>query len=140
MRETGRILKNDINGIEIEMNKGFACSGCSACFIDKNKAHVLRINQEIDVKPGELVEIEVQPAFAIKSAFLLFFMPLLMLILGYFLFMDYIHLWSMEMPYRGIFGAILGVIISFILVHLYDKRLQKNVSDPKIRIVKILGT
>jgi len=137
MRETGRILKKDGNGIEIEMNQGYACSGCSACFIDKDKGHILRIHQEIDVKPGELVEIEVQPAFAIKSAFLLFFMPLVMLVLGYFLFMYLIPIQTLEMPYRGILGAIFGLIFSFFLVYFYDRSLQKKDSDPQIRIVKI---
>jgi positive regulator of sigma E activity len=140
MRETGRILKTDQGGIEIEMNQGYACSGCSACFIDKNKAHILRVNQDIDVKPGELVEVEVQPTFAVKSALLLFLLPLLMLVMGYFLFMNYLPIPNIEMPYRGILGALLGLIISFFVVHVYDRHLQKKISDPKIRIVRILGT
>ena len=140
MREKGRILKKDSNSIEIEMNQGYACSGCNACFIDKDKGHILRINQEIDVKPGELVEIEVQPVFAIKSAILLFFMPLVMLVLGYFLSMISIPIQTVEMPYRGILGAIFGLILSFILIYFYDRYLQRRDSDHQIRIVKITGT
>jgi positive regulator of sigma E activity len=139
MRETGRILKKDANSIEIEMSQGYACSGCNACFIDKDKGHILRINQEIDVKPGEQVEVEVQPVFAIKSAMLLFFMPLVMLVLGYFIFMDLILIQTVEMPYRGILGAIFGLIFSFILIYFYDRYLQRNNSNPQIRIVKITG-
>jgi positive regulator of sigma E activity len=140
MRELGKILKSDENGIEISVNSGHACSGCNACFIDKNQRHILKIQQDIKVKPGEMVELEVQPVFAVKSALLLFLLPLLMLILGYYIFTNLLPASFIQMPYRGISGALLGILLSFSFVHLYDKHLQKAGQDTRIRIVKVVGS
>ena len=87
-----------------------------------------------------MVELEVQPVFAVKSAMLLFLLPLLMLIGGYYIFTNLLPADIIQMPYRGILGALLGILLSFSAVHFYDKHLQKAGQDTRIKIIKVVGS
>lgn len=126
MVERGIVIKNNEQGIDIQMQPSDACEGCSACFMDRNKLQTLHIDQNIAVKPGDMVEIEVQPGFAIRSAFLIFFLPLLMLVLGYYLLPAVVNIPGLNALYEGIIGAISTLLITYMGVHYYDRRLQKS--------------
>ena len=138
MIERGIVLKNDGQQVELEMHSGISCEGCSACFVDKDKRHILQIRQQLSLKPGELVELEILPEFAIKSALLIFLFPILMLLLGYYLFRDLSMLSSVSETYRGIIGALTGLGGSYLILFLYDKILRQKSSDNHIRIIRVI--
>ena len=138
MIERGIVLKNDGQQVELEMHSGISCEGCSACFVDKERRHILQIRQQLTLKPGEQVELEILPEFAIKSAFLIFFFPILMLILGYYLFRDLSLLSVISESYRGIIGALTGLFGSYLIVYLYDRSLRQKSSDNHIRIIRVI--
>lgn len=138
MIERGIVLKNDGKQVELEMHSGVSCEGCSVCFVDKNRRHILQIRQQLSLKPGELVELEILPEFAIKSAFLIFLFPLLMLILGYYVFRDLTLLSAIAESYRGIIGALIGLFGSYFLVYFYDRILGQKSSDDHIRIIRVI--
>lgn len=138
MKEHGVVIKNDGQSIEVQMQSSAACESCGACFMDKSKLQVLSVQQSVPVKPGEIVEIEISPGFAVQSAFLLFFLPLLMMILGYYLFNLLINFPGLNGVYEGIIGAVLGLVLTYLGVFLYDKHLLKSQANRPIRIVRIL--
>jgi positive regulator of sigma E activity len=138
MIERGKVIKNDGERIELEMHTGFSCEGCSVCFVDKNKRHILQVRQRLSIEPGDLVELEILPEFTIKSAFLLFFFPLLMLVFGYYLFHDLLLLPNIPAIYRGIIGALLGLLGSYVIVYTYDRILRHKSSDNHIRIIRVI--
>jgi len=140
MLERGVVLNNTGEKVEVEMYSGYSCEGCSVCFIDKNKRHILQIRQQLSLKPGDQVELEILPDFAVKSAFLIFFFPLLMMILGYYLFHDLTILAGIPAIYRGIIGALGGLLVSFMLVYIYDRKLQRKSTDRHIRIIKVINS
>ncbi len=137
MRERGIVVKHDESGIEVQMQQGFNCDGCSACFLDTNKRHVLHLTQDIEVNPGEQVEVEVHPGYAIKSAFLLFLLPLLMLIGGYYFFDDIFPFPGISSQYGGITGALFSFVGTYIFIFLYDRRLKNAGGGENVRIVRI---
>ncbi len=138
MRETGIVIKNDGNSIDVQMQPSGECGSCGACFIDKAKLQVLSVSQQFKVQPGEIVEIEVNPAFAIQSAFLIFLLPLLVMIICYYIFQANVHLPGLNDVHTGIIGALIGLILSYIGVFLYDRHLLKLKTDRSIRIIRVV--
>ena len=138
MRETGIVIKNDGNNIDVQMQPSGECGSCGACFINKSKLQVLSVSQQSKVQPGETVEIEVSPAFAIQSAFLIFLLPLLVMIVCYYIFQAYVDLPGLNDVHAGIIGALTGLIFSYIGVFLYDRHLLKLKADRSIRIVRVV--
>jgi len=138
MRESGVVVKKDAAGIAVRMQSGFSCEGCSACHIEQGKDHILLIQQEIPVQPGEKVEIEINPRFSVLAIFLIFFLPLVMLIVGYYLFQNYRPLPGVSPFYQGIAGSIIGFISSYVFTHFYDRHLKNNSSQKNIQISRII--
>ncbi|MBN2365213.1 MAG: hypothetical protein EH225_03905 [Calditrichaeota bacterium] len=138
MKERGIVINRDATGINVEMHQGFNCEGCNACFIDKNRRHILHITQDISVERGQQVEVEVRPGYAVKSALLIFLLPLLMLIGGYFLFDSYIHFPGIASQYQGMTGALVSFVFTYLIIFLYDKYLNRPDMNRSIRIVRII--
>ena len=138
MRESGVVVKKDAAGIAVRMQSGFSCEGCSACHIEQGKDHILLIQQEIPVQPGEKVEIEINPRFSVLAIFLIFFLPLVMLIVGYYLFQNYRPLPGVSLFYQGIAGSIIGFVSSYVFTHFYDRHLKNNSSQKNIQISRII--
>jgi sigma-E factor negative regulatory protein RseC len=140
MREKGIVIKNDGDSVDVQMQPSGECGSCGACFIDKTKLQVLSVNQRLKVQPGEIVEIEVNPSFAIQSAFLIFLLPLLVMIICCYIFQAYVHLPGLNNVHEGIIGALSGLTLSYIWVFLYDRHLLKLKPDRSIRIVRIVNS
>ncbi|MFZ0389989.1 MAG: SoxR reducing system RseC family protein [Calditrichia bacterium] len=139
MLEKGMVVAKKGDQIEIRMQPAASCEACNACFIDKSKMQVLHIEQNTAVEPGDVVEVEVSPGFAVQSAFLLFFLPLVMLVTGYFLFTNWLFIPGVAALYRGIIGAISGLFITYLLVHFYDRHLRKSGVGQKTRIIRVVS-
>jgi positive regulator of sigma E activity len=138
MKEYGVVIKNDGDGIAVKMQNSFSCEGCSACHISEEKDHILFIQQDFPVRAGEKVEIEIKPAFAVTSALLLFFLPLVMLIVGYYLFQNFLPLFGIVLAYRGIVGAFIGFILSYVFIYFYDRHLKNDSSLKNVHISRII--
>jgi positive regulator of sigma E activity len=138
MRESGVVLKKDAAGIAVRMQSGFSCEGCTACHIEQGKDHILLIQQDLPVQPGEKVEVEINPRFSVLAIFLIFFLPLLMLIVGYYLFQNYQPMPGVPSFYQGIAGAIIGFILSYVFTYFYDRRLKNSSSQKNIQISRII--
>lgn len=138
MREYGIVINKDSQGIMVKMQNDFACGGCHLCQLDQERGHILYLRQEFPAVPGDKVEIEIKPSFAITSAFLLFFLPLCMLIIGYFLFQNYLTFPAISPDYRGIIGAILAFVSSYVVIYFYDRHLRKNPTRNNVKISRIM--
>ncbi len=138
MLERGIVLKNSQGELEVHMQPNASCGSCTACSLDHENEQVLHIEQELNVHPGDAVEVEVNPGFALKSAFLIFFLPLLALFVGFFVFQDAIHVPRIGSDLRGILGAFLFMGITYFGVYLYDKHLQRTGRGKQVKVVKIL--
>jgi sigma-E factor negative regulatory protein RseC len=138
MREKGIVISNDGKSVDIQMQPSGECHSCGACFIDKTKLQVLSIDQHLKVQPGEMVEIEVNPSFAIQSAFLIFLLPLLLMIICYYVFQAYINLPGLNSVHNGIIGALSGLILSYMGVFFYDRHVLKVKPERSIRIIRIV--
>jgi len=136
--EQGMVIKNNGKGMEIRMQPSAACESCGVCFVDKSKFQVLHVEQKINAQPGDLVEVEVRPGFAIRSAFLLFFLPIVMFIGGYYLFPEIMNIPGLNAVYQGILGGIIAMGATYLGIHFYDKYLQNTGRGKQVRVVRVL--
>ncbi len=138
MIEHGIVIKKDRTGLEVRMQPSSSCGHCNLCNLQNANFPVMRLEQPVECTPGDRVDIEVSPGFAIKSAVLLFFLPLVMLLVGYYLFPALVDIPGMNAVYQGIIGGLLGFGLSFLGIHFYDKHLQKQGLKKKARVVRVV--
>jgi len=81
----------------------------------------MTVTNRFHAKVGDQVEIELTEKTRILSALLVFFMPLVLIVAGYFLGTGIFHTQG-----SGILGAVLGFIISGVILWMVNKIAIKN--------------
>ena len=98
-----------------------ACSGdchkCSGCGAAKESI-LLRADNPIGARTGDLVKVESETAPVLKAAAVLYMLPLLLFFAGYAL--------GAALGFSGgLFGG-LAFVLSILIVVIYDRRMQKK--------------
>ncbi|SHH90624.1 positive regulator of sigma(E), RseC/MucC [Caloranaerobacter azorensis DSM 13643] len=115
---------------------GDKCTSCKGgCSVPGIKT---TIKNTLGAKPGDYVEIRMNTSIVLKSAFLVYVLPLILMIFGISLS---IYLFK-NMGYNnyenlGFIAGLLFLGFSFIILRLYDKKIKKN-ENYKFEMVRIL--
>jgi sigma-E factor negative regulatory protein RseC len=112
------VVKDIFTGkVEVEIDPSNACGNCASksfCHLDEgDNKRTLVARCEIDVKLGDLVQVELGTGNAIFSAFLIFIVPLILMGLGFVLGSRFSEGW-------GILAAVIGLVVGFLFVRLSD--------------------
>ena len=98
-----------------------ACSGdchkCSGCGSSK-QTMLLTAKNLIGAQPGDLVVMSSESSSVLKAAAVLYMLPLLLFITGYLLGES---LWQ-----RGGLVGVLGILLGFVLIKIYDRYFSKK--------------
>jgi len=126
MIESGVINKVDKNLAWVTMVKGEQCAGCQACkTFGEGSVELIALN-ETNAKPGDKVEVEINPKQVVKHSTIVFILPVLSLIIGYFLGNSYLSQIGLSLEAAGIIGSLGLMIITFIAIIGYDRIISKS--------------
>ena len=123
-REVGRVIRIKGNKAEILLHSRTACGTCGArfaCSAGAGVDRIMTITNRLNARVGDQVEIELTEKTRILSALLIFFMPLLLMVIGYFVASAIFHSQGI-----GILGAVLGFVISGVILWTANKMAVKN--------------
>jgi sigma-E factor negative regulatory protein RseC len=139
MRETGIVISADGELVKVQMSRGERCEGCNACHTIGSNLMEVEAQNELGAKVGDVVEIYVEPAQLLSHSFILFIFPILMMIAGYFV-VSYIGKGrGASGEGYGILGAFSFLLLSLLVVKLYDLFLGKDRQAP-VRVIGLIGT
>lgn len=140
MDQIGFVSRVDGDRAEVIVRRvsscGDKCTSCKGgCSVPGIK---MTIKNTLRAKPGDYVEIRMNTNIVLKSAFLVYVLPLVLMVLGISLS---IYLFK-NLGYSNYenLGFITGLVFlgfSFIILKLYDKKIKKN-KNYKFEMVKIL--
>lgn len=110
--------RNAVVSVKRSTACGDSCITCKAqCNVKGNKITVMN---KLGAMPGDLVKIEMKTATVLKSAFMVYILPLLMLFLGYFLGE---HKTGNET--KAVFLGLVFFAVTFVFLLIWDK-INKN--------------
>jgi sigma-E factor negative regulatory protein RseC len=139
MRETGIVVSAAGELVKVQMSRGERCEGCHACHAVGSSLMEVEAHNELGAKVGDVVEIYVEPAKLLGHSFILFIFPILMMIAGYFI-VDYISGGSSTSSEGyGILGAFSFLLLSLLMIKLYDLFLGRDRRAP-VRVTGFAGT
>ena len=122
MIEKGTVKEILNNGLaRVYFKAGGECAKCGACIIKGSEAYIDALN-EVKAKVGDTVKVEIPPGNVLKAVSLLFILPIICLLAGYFV--------------GGILWAFVSLFICYFLTFLYDRSF--HFSNPKSIIVEVL--
>ena len=123
-REVGKVIRIKGDKAEVLLHSSAACGTCGArfsCALGTGVDRIITVTNRFHAKVGDQVEIELTEKTRILSALLVFFMPLVLIVAGYFLGTGIFHTQG-----SGILGAVLGFIISGVILWMVNKIAIKN--------------
>lgn len=130
MRETGIIISQEKDQATVQMARGEKCDGCNLCSMaEDGRMRVTALNK-INAGVGDMVEVEIPPGKIVGYSMLLFIMPILMMILGYFAGKAVFTFSHGESS--GILGSIGGLVLSFVIIRLIDRRFASTTNPATI--------
>ncbi len=132
MQQTGVVTEVINNRIKIKILRPSACSGnCSECGACSSKNHLVEAENQVGAKIGDEVLLDMTSNKVINAAFLTYILPLLMLVLGY-----YIGIVTRIGEGFSILMCFIFMVITFFILHLYDKRVWKKYEPVVVALVK----
>lgn len=134
--EKGLVIKADNNKITIRFATTEACQKCGACLIKDNQAILPDIDNNVKAKVGDSVLIENKPSNMVTAALIIYLIPVIFLIGGYFLSLLIVNYLQIADKFAAL-GAIIAFALSFFLVSFIDKRLSKSSKFKPLAIKKL---
>lgn len=131
--EEGEVVTVHGNRVTVKIKASESCEKCRICKRVSATEMMLEAFTERPVQKGQRVIVAIRPGTIFKSALMLYIIPLIGLIIGYYVGKSLILL--LHLKIKGeLFPAIsslLFLFLSFIPIRIYDRKKQK---DARFRI------
>lgn len=131
--EKGRVLSVKDGLAEVEIIKEGNCEECGAASICKMKdgSKSITVIDNIGIQPGEIIKFAIEGDTLLKTSFLLYGVPLVLLIIGIFggmqIFKD-----NNQKEFLSFALAIILILIFFGVFYLFQRKEGKKEVLPKI--------
>lgn len=126
--EMGVVLELKGTQAKIGIQRSDACDKCGACrFADRNQQMVLTVDNAIDAKIGDEVQIELGNGGLLSATFIIYVIPLIALLLGVALGYWLAGIFGAQSG--DIYGAIGGIglaALSFGIIRLLEPHIKKS--------------
>ena len=138
MLEQGIVEKIEQNLAIVKIYKNGSCEDCTLCDSGgRPDERILKVNNSGTARVGDMVEVRIPSGTVIKSAMMIFFLPVAALITGYF-FGSYVgSQFGLNSEPINILSGVLFTGLSLISIRLFDRKMSKNGANLP-RIVKVL--
>lgn len=141
MEELGQVLKNKGKEAVIKIERQSLCSKCTnKCQLAVENNHEtdeieVTVNNSIGAEIGEMVKLEMGEQPLVIASLIIYILPLISLILGYFAGQFFIQtVGYTPTEGAGIIGSLIFLTISFLLTKSIDKLLgKKKEYNPEIK-------
>lgn len=127
MKERARVIENKNGQSLVKIIKTSACSHCDEKCMLADDSHEVEemevlVNDPIGAEVGNMVELEMGAKPILFSAFVVYLLPLVAIIAGYFAGSHLFNSFISNSEIAGILGSVLGFIISFGMLKIFDKK------------------
>ncbi len=124
--ETGVVKKVEEDKAWVIMVKGEQCVGCPACkTFGKGSFELVAFNM-IGAKPGDNVEVEINSEYAPRQSAIVFTLPVVSLIIGYFWGSFCFSPIGLSTETAGILGSLGLMLIAFVGIIGFDRIVRKS--------------
>jgi len=138
--ETGivKYIQGDYATIEIKKADSEECKSCGACTGMENNANFLEVKTIPGLSTGQQVKLQIVRQSIYKSIILLFFLPIVGLIVGSLIGRKVYIVFPDSQNLRMLFGGFILFVLSIFIVSMYEKKVRSKKQIDK-RIISIVN-
>ncbi len=125
-QEFGVVKSREGKVYTLELGNNSGCHGCLLAGVCNRQGKIVKVNSDLEMEIGEKVSLEVKASDRILSSFVVFVVPIILMICFYFLgglFLD-----GQTKP---TFFSFLGLILGALVIRFVDKRAKIEVEITK---------
>lgn len=139
VEEVGTVIQKRNGQARVRLNRTEKCAGCHGCLLAEGGNYlIVKAFDPLGAAIGDRVKIQAEAGSAAKSGFILYIIPLISLLFGYFTGSKLVSLMgSSSTQGWGILSALLFMALAYVVIYLIQKRLVDKHSQ-YMRVVKIL--
>lgn len=139
MIEQGIVEKIEENIAIVKIYKNASCDNCNLCESGgQPDERILKVKNILSSKKGDWVQIQIPSSTIVKSAFMIFFLPVVSLILGYFIGQTLGNAMEIYTDIPSIGSALLFTALSFWVIRKYDSKMSRDDKNLPM-MIKILN-
>ncbi len=135
--EIGVVIEKTQGGARVRLQRQSRCAGCNACLMGEGGGVVAEAYDPLGVSVGDRVKIDVAAGSSVRSGFLLYILPLLLFVPGYFAAGALARFLGQASELWGALGGFAAMALTYLAIHLIDKRARAG-RPPDIRVVRVL--
>lgn len=126
MKERAKVIEKRDGQSLVQIIRTSACSHCDEKCMLAEDSHEMEemevvVNDPIGAEVGSMVELEMGTKPILFSAFVVYLLPLVAIIAGYFIGTNLLQSFFQGAEIAGIIGSVVGFFSSFILLRIFDK-------------------
>lgn len=122
--EVGVVIEINGNLSEVRMGKHSDCKDCGAC--PGSDSAIITADNRIGAKPGQRVSVELQESNALKGAFVIFVLPLIIVFIGVIAGKELGGLLGVNELISECIGGAAFFVIVIVLIRLFDNFVAKK--------------
>ena len=136
--EIGTVIGQSDGAVRVQLVRKDACTGCKACLLNNDGFMIATAKNSKGADIGDKVRLEFTTPGQARSGFILYILPLLLFIPGYFLGARLGMTDSQSTSdAQGFVGGILAIALTYFAIY----RLQsvKEKKDPRFKVIEVLS-
>jgi sigma-E factor negative regulatory protein RseC len=122
--EVGVVIEINGNLSEVRMGKHSDCKDCGAC--PGSDSAIITADNRIGAKPGQRVSVELQESNALKGAFVIFVLPLIIVFIGVIAGKELGGLLGVNELISECIGGTVFFVVVIVLIRLFDNFVAKK--------------
>ena len=139
MRETGVVITQQGDLVQVQMTKREKCGECNVCHAFGPGHMVIEADNGIGANIGDVVDVEIEPHKVLTYSFLLFVFPILMMIAGYYVGRFISDQFAASGDLFAILCSFFGLLLSLVFLRMYDRRIRKR-GKSSARVMRVQGS
>jgi len=134
VEDTARVVAVENNEITFEMLNTGSCDSCSmnGLCATNSKQVLHKTESELSLKVDDIIKVSLSPGVKILSAFVLFLIPILSMILFYIVG-KLTFGWKEDF---AILFSLLGLLVSGVFIFFVDKKFSKKIHFEILEVIK----
>lgn len=126
----------------VRIGKGSACASCAqrgACHIDGGRPMVVEVDNELDAKDGDWVELSMPSRSLMKISFVVYFVPVLALVVSALIGAEWAESLRISPTAAAMVSGAFALGVCFILMRRFDRAVRLN-PEYRPRMTRIVAS
>ena len=136
MKEIGRVIAVESDKATVRLVRHAQCEKCGACGMGASPLMDFTVYNKIGARPGQDVVVTISDYSLFRAAFLVYSIPLIMLVLGYLVGEQVAR--ACQYKATELIGAITGLILlalSFVGLYFFDRQVDQARYLPRLTAI-----